>query len=193
MIQILYFVTSLIARWAQGLAVTTLELFTLGLVICAVLMFIAWWKKPFEVQVPIVLFSSTSIPKEDYIKNVTFLPWDASSGYGWGARTGGFVTCVAFCALHIAAWNFYFPSSTEQLLWRISSVLFTCIVVILFLTMFGILDGYSRCFDTNMYFITLLYVLVRMYMFVEMFASLRAVPESVYQTPQWSQYLPSLG
>lgn len=37
------------------------------------------------------------------------------------------------------------------------------------------------------------YAVFRLYMFIEMFVGLRSVPVSVYQTPQWSQYFPSLG
>jgi hypothetical protein len=44
-----------------------------------------------------------------------------------------------------------------------------------------------------MYILCAPYVLCRTFMFVEMFVGLRAVPAGIYKTPQWSQYLPSIG
>lgn len=191
MVQILYFVTSLIGRWAQGLAVTSLELFTLGIVFCAIATFLAWWNKPFDVQIPIVLFSDTRI-KEDDCTNRLSLQSGASGleNSVWVNITGS-VICLAFAALHIAAWNFYFPSSTEQLLWRFSSVMCTVLVTahVAFVVLLDTREWHERALGIIMS----LYVLVRTYMFVEMFVSLRAVPESVYQTVDWSQYFPSLG
>lgn len=191
MIQMLYFVTSLITRWAQGLAVTTLELFTLGIVLCAIVTFVCWWSKPFDVQIPVVLFSDAIIPKKDRIDRIQFTSDENELAETWWTRAGGSVAGIAFGALHIAAWNFHFPSPTEQLLWRISSVSCTCLITC-FVAYWYASDKFRS--DGVFYFIFIpLYLLVRMYMFVEMFVSLRAVPESVYQTPQWSQYFPFLG
>ena len=39
-----------IARVACGLAITELELMTLGFILCAVITYIAWWNKPFSVE-----------------------------------------------------------------------------------------------------------------------------------------------
>ncbi|OAK96041.1 hypothetical protein IQ06DRAFT_352285 [Phaeosphaeriaceae sp. SRC1lsM3a] len=192
MVQILYFVTSLLGRWAQGLATTTLELFTLGLVVSAIITLVALWKKPFDVQVPIVLFNETSFPKEDCINRVLMSSLDDEFGEIWWVNVGGIVTCVAFGALHIAAWNFYFPSPTERLLWRISSVF--CTVLLSCIMPFARLNEASHSrFDGVMFVLFAVYILLRTYMFAEMFASLRAVPENVYQTPEWSQYFPFLG
>lgn len=190
MIQILYFVTSLIGRWAQGLAVTTLELFTLAIVVCAMIMFVAWWHKPFDVQIPIVISSETRISEDCIIRvGLGDADGDRETWWFWVAII---ITCVAFGALHIAAWNFYFPSPIEKLLWRISSILCTGLV---FCLIFLVLQPIAkrRWLDIPFSAMSCLYILVRTYMFVEMFASLRAVPESVYQTPQWSQYFPFLG
>jgi hypothetical protein len=56
--QILWFIVNLVGRWAQGLAVTTLELYTLSIVICGIVVFLAYWSKPFDVNVPVILQSS---------------------------------------------------------------------------------------------------------------------------------------
>jgi hypothetical protein len=200
--QILWFITQLIGRWAQGLAVTTLELFTMGIVLCAIVTYIASWEKPFEVQVPVVLHAKDSVLKEDLIDRVnidnSFAPYEDT----W-VLLGTVALCLAFGALHVGAWNFHLPSMTEQLLWRISSI--ACIVLPFLFAFVSVLVDYScdslEISDNSMktsdliilLVVAFLYFLFRLYMFVEMFVALRAAPASVYQTPQWSQYFPSFG
>lgn len=97
-----------------------------------------------------------------------------------------------FGAVHIAAWNFHFPSLTERLLWRISSI-----GVIVLLSLIDSLVFENRLSDLLYKLVVVVvgipYSLLRLYMFIEMFISLRPSPASVYQTPQWSQYFPSFG
>jgi hypothetical protein len=189
-IQILWFATQMIGRWVQGLGTTTLELFTLGIVISAVVTYICYWEKPFDIQVPVVIHAEASVRLRQR---------DCSGCVGFSIRENDstwslyveIAICLVFGALHIAAWNFHFPSFTEQLLWRVSSVGVTAIPVLLLVLLEGILEG--RLHESLFWVGASMYTLFRLYMFVEMFASLRAVPASVYQTPQWSQYFPSFG
>ncbi|KAH7091101.1 hypothetical protein FB567DRAFT_517958 [Paraphoma chrysanthemicola] len=51
-IQILWLVVQCIARVIQHLPLTTLELSTLAYIPCATLMYLLWWDKPYEVNVP---------------------------------------------------------------------------------------------------------------------------------------------
>jgi hypothetical protein len=188
-LQSLWFTTQLIGRWAQGLAVTTLELFTLGIVICAIITYSLSWEKPFDVQVPVVLITKDSILKEDRIDRLE-LSDTLDIEIPFLHKIGLLAVCLGFGAIHVGGWNFHFPSMTEQLLWRISSV--AC--VSLPSTILLIIFYHSRIIEDKILFGCLfLYALFRIYMFIEMFISLRAVPASVYQTPQWSQYFPSFG
>ena len=50
--QLSYFLAQLIGRWVQQLAVTPLELLTLGIVVSIAVAYAAWWYKPFDVEVP---------------------------------------------------------------------------------------------------------------------------------------------
>ena len=54
--QLLYFCISCAARWAQSLPLTLLEISTLAHAICAVATYLVWWKKPFNVAEPTVIF-----------------------------------------------------------------------------------------------------------------------------------------
>jgi hypothetical protein len=192
LIQIFWFITQTIGRWAQGLAVTTLEIFTLGIVICAAIEFLASWKKPFDVQVPIVVHTKTSISISDCIDRVRFeAKSDILSPTSHRLFFAFFATILVFNGIHIAAWNFHFPSLAEQVLWKVSSIGCTASALLfLLVTKSTIPERFER---TVVRTVIMLYTLFRVYQFVEMFASLRAVPASVYQTPQWSQYFPALG
>jgi hypothetical protein len=190
-LQILWFTTQLIGRWAQGLAMTTLELFTLGIVFCASVTYVAYWEKPFDIQIPEVLKTQISIQDTDLSPRVGQGGADLDPDATW-VKVGVVAICLGFGAIHVGGWNFHFPSITEQMLWRISSV--ACAVLPL-LVLLGLSFENFRSETTDeilTWAIVALYLLSRVYMFAEMFISLRAAPASVYQTPQWSQYLPSL-
>jgi hypothetical protein len=96
-------------------------------------------------------------------------------------------------AVHIAAWNFHFASFAEQLIWRIASI--SCTAIPVFSLLFIL---YLDREATNWEALLLLggtgfYAMCRLCLFVEMFTSPRAVPRSVYQTPEWTNYIPSFG
>ena len=54
-LQLLYFCISCIARWAQSLPVTLLEVSTFAHAVCAIATCCVWWKKPFDVAEPTVI------------------------------------------------------------------------------------------------------------------------------------------
>jgi hypothetical protein len=192
-LQILWFTTQIIGRWAQDLAVTTLELFTIGIVFCASVTYVASWEKPFDVQVPVVLQTKTSIRDKDFTPRAEF---DAGGNLDYEHNWERLVVValgLGFGAIHVGGSNFDFPSITEQLLWRISSV--ACAVLPFMILLATYTQKYlsETMYEILFKVLMVLYFLSRIFMFVEMFVSLRAVPASVYQTPQWSQYFPSLG
>jgi hypothetical protein len=202
LVQITYFIAQAIGRAAQGLAMTTLELFTLGVVLWALMIYGALWAMPFDVQHPILV----TIPETDDINPIsnyssTFRRvelWDTFHMSGtdetWCVAIGAIVS-LGFSALHLVAWRFHFLSSAEMWLWRVSSIL--CAIVPWFYTFHIWWDPSDHSTgDRVMMVVTTtlfgVYMTCRLYMFVEMFVGLRGVPPSVYQTPQWSQYFPSI-
>jgi hypothetical protein len=54
-VQIIWFLAQCVARAAQHLPVTTLEISTLAYIPCAIFAYILWWNKPYEVAVPTIL------------------------------------------------------------------------------------------------------------------------------------------
>jgi len=199
LVQILWLVTQVIGRAVQGLATTTLELFTLGVVLWAIMIYAVLWKKPFDIQRPTVVYVQGAMKLDDrdpYDQRVEFTDH-------FKIKREDMIWCVCVCAivslgfsaLHVVAWKFHFSTSMEMWFWRVASIVCTVTPLLLsalFLwrglgTSEGELDLENLC----SIMLAALYVIGRLYMFVEMFISLRAVPASVYETPQWSQYFPS--
>jgi hypothetical protein len=121
----------------------------------------------------------------------------------WGAST-------VYGAIHVAAWDYFFPSQLEQLFWRLSSIwvtfcaafwLITNLLAHVFPSIDKIWVAYNKrtlgWFSTVV--ISLLcilcgisYIVSRAYIVVEAFVSIRNVPKGVYDTPAWSQVFPHL-
>ena len=93
----------------------------------------------------------------------------------------------AFGACHLIGWDFLYPSSVEQLLWRIFSI--SCVVIpllVLFLLIFEYTDFsdslFGGCLSCLVFLLLVLYLLARAYLIVAIFRSLRSVPAGVYET-----------
>ncbi|KUJ21324.1 uncharacterized protein LY89DRAFT_553621, partial [Mollisia scopiformis] len=123
----------------------------------------------------------------------------------FGALVGGTV----FGGLHCLAWNFHFPTETERLVWRICSVMTSCLPL-LFLFPVALwmklnpaaLPGYERerASSTAKFLVGALilvlfvgpYILARLFLMVEIFRSLCFLPsEAFFET--WSGNFPHLG
>lgn len=156
-----------LARWLQGLSLTTLELSAVAIVVCTFATYVCWLQKPLDVEIPItletpyrisdILIRAGSIAQEPYQQTpLDFIddlgpswsvnvmskagipsgirghPWGSGpcerpvprltndrlpSLVGWSRASLFFVTLI-YAAIHVAGWNFSFPSAAEQILWR---------------------------------------------------------------------------
>ena len=103
---------------------------------------------------------------------------------------------VCFGAVHCIAWHFSFPTHTELLIWRISSVAITALPLYIPLMIgFGMLLGVS--IDTENLYATvvylsagLLYILARAVTLVLAFTSLRDLPPGAYESVHWTTFIP---
>lgn len=121
----------------------------------------------------------------------------------WGAS-------MAYGGIHVSAWQYFFPTYAEQLLWHLSSVWVTfCagfwLMIHLLAYFFPFIDriwvAYNerRLGSLSTGVITLLCILCgvsfvgsRAFLVVEAFVSIRVVPKRVYDSPGWSQVFPHL-
>ncbi|KAI4219421.1 MAG: hypothetical protein L6R36_008331 [Xanthoria steineri] len=112
----------------------------------------------------------------------------------------GFGTAaMVYGGLHALAWSAHFHSPTEQLLWRMSSV-----VVMGGVPTFGVIYTLAISLFLEMTVLRLLllypllfliasaYVLARLYLVVECFIQLSHLPAGVYEVPKWSAYFPHI-
>jgi hypothetical protein len=204
LMQIIWFTAQILGRAVQRLPVTTLELFTLGIVICTVVAYAAWWKKPFDIRKPLVIDVNAvvlaSLTNKHRIKLFTGPHFPVEPFLDWRILHYVSVTLIflAFGAIHLLGWNFYFPTVAERWLWRVASLLCIAVPMISLATATLMLwrtkwdpKGRVRQFVVAQSPMMVIYVLCRLYMFVDMFVGLRDVPYGVYKTAKWSQYFPS--
>jgi hypothetical protein len=195
----------LIGRAVQHLPTTNLELFTLGIVVFSLGTYAAYWRSPQDIGLPITI----SVGQGKAFRDVFGKSISPRARFHWDESEPSEQIFLSLClcavitgvfgACHLIGWDFMYPSSVEQLLWRIASI--SC-VAILFLVMFLALlidedidfwpPECSVKYLSAMSFWTLLffYSLARVYLLIAIFISLRSVPAGVYQTVNWSLYFP---
>lgn len=131
-----------------------------------------------------------------------------------GGLIAALVICMFYGAAHCSAWNFIFPSPTEQLLWRISCIdtiagvisllaLFSVVVYLhehepkslikaFFTQEPGVMSWLYRLIITIGVLNIPLFALSRLFIIVETFISLRHVQKGVYKTVDWAEYIPHI-
>ena len=204
--QTLWLITQVISRVYQHRAVTLLEVSTTAYAACALTTYAFWWKKPQNPTMPIVIHCSDEVfPRPsnsglyfsyrslgEYIWAGQYFPGDRGAHNAELVTESLFVLSPAlFGAIHVAAWNISFLSTVEQWLWR-GSALYCCIAGILFTVVaFLTFSAEDRSWisedmeyvidSTAFWIIGSVYVIARIFMIVEVFLSLRALPQSAYE------------
>ena len=100
---------------------------------------------------------------------------------------------VCFGAIHCTAWDFSFPSYTELLIWRISSVAITALPIYILLCFFLAAWVDSTNYTPEVILIlppVTLYILARAVTLVLAFTSLRDLPLGAYETVHWTTFIP---
>ena len=117
---------------------------------------------------------------------------------------------MTFGGIHAAAWYDCFPSQIESWLWRCSAIYITWSGLLWLLI--NLAAQISKPFDdywnrtrlhqppfaSSMPLVLVcficgsLYTFARMYLVIEAFVSIRKLPVSAYQTPDWTQVIPHL-
>lgn len=169
--QAIWFCINLIARGAQHLSVTTLEITTVGMIIDSVILYYIWKDKPADIELTEIINTHLNLEtilslEEDsaartrpylrsplgfashdvstfnliyhYLMNIIkgIYPkyWITTLEKSHGRRSDndvlplngvamviGVLATIVFLSINFIPWNFTFPTSTERLLWRVSS------------------------------------------------------------------------
>ncbi len=98
--------------------------------------------------------------------------------------------CLVFGGLHLAAWNFHFPTTIEQTIWRATSIYTT--VYMLVAVFSGVITTDESSMQTWLLRTqSVLYVLARLFLLVEIFRSLFFLPPEAYLST-WAANIPHL-
>src|ERR1700722_17115925 len=136
--------------------------------------------------------------KNEYIADEkranTFYSGDLTTNEGSIVLFAGFLVATMFGAVHCIGWSFAFPSHTERILWRVSSIIIvsapTCYFLVLsFLGAAGLPDVLGIIFIITLCFA---YGIGRVTLLVLPFLSLRSLPPGAYQTVHWTTFIPHI-
>lgn len=117
--------------------------------------------------------------------------------------TGAFVSTL-FGGIHCIAWSFQFPTHSEQILWRISSLAITCgpvlgmmlnraLIIVSHHRLTPWLESLLTLLLVCMYILCLfLYFAARTILLVLAFISLRVLPPRAYETVRWTTFIPHI-
>ncbi|KAF8193841.1 hypothetical protein K438DRAFT_1934657 [Mycena galopus ATCC 62051] len=228
----LWFIAQCAARVHQHLAVMELEVATLAFAVVNTFIWVLWWNKPLGVQRPIVIgppqpadavpiilppselfgtaiFGSDSVFNYDPLSSTSVpsfwsLPLEDYGEIPMGPMWFTAFIGTLFGAIHCAAWNADFPSTTEMWMWRVFSPAIAAIPALITFLM-SCNDMRDDLFDGMMlYHLKLeplsivvyvgipIYIAARLILIALPFAALRSLPPSAFMDVNWSRYIPHI-
>ncbi|KAG1864459.1 hypothetical protein C8R48DRAFT_772980 [Suillus tomentosus] len=220
-LQLGWFLIQIIARYAQHLSTTLLEVDTLAVVCLTIATYgLLWWRKPKDVQRPHIVHWNPNFPppheclandkrRTPMLLSILFnrkVRRSNSSARSVTTFLAGGVSGVLVAAMHALGWNFAFPSHAERIVWHTAFVGKAC----LSLTMWSLwyLDAqpseYNGLSGKALYFLSVnlmkiigflgtIYVLARLTVITLTMLSLRSLPQDVYDTVAWTKFIPHVG
>ncbi|KAF8849430.1 hypothetical protein BDZ45DRAFT_634377 [Acephala macrosclerotiorum] len=200
-LQSIWLVVQCIGRTVEGAAISELELITCGFVLCSVVTYAFWWNKPYDVEHRTIInlpeaaelqiaeiVKENDAHKTDYEFDRVHLD-DFTTHNGVNSMYLVLLLGTLFSAVHLAAWNWAFPTKAELWLWRASSLtlLGVCFTILLRLVAWDITIA-AKVTAT----LSIIYSIARVIILVQIFLCFRAMPEIVYKEVAWAQFIPHL-
>ncbi|KIJ08922.1 hypothetical protein PAXINDRAFT_172717 [Paxillus involutus ATCC 200175] len=145
-LQLSWFILQVIARGANDLAITLVEIDALALAVLSLPLFFFWWSKPMAVERPHIFYiykqrsTDSSADDDDGTQKASF---DSEQDYTFSISRGRrdwlgeiigvwevdensflvlLIVWIIFGSLHLIAWDFQFPSQVEKIMWRAASL-----------------------------------------------------------------------
>jgi hypothetical protein len=223
-VQISWATLQIIARAARKLPISQLELAVLAFAACAVVIYGLYWERPKGIRsTTIILQYQHQIPPETLAKikrTVSFslvrrfftggvlAEWRGPIRNDSAARGEIVVTwwfaamtlgAVLFCGIHVAAWNFTFPTRTEAIFWRCASIYATAFMPIV--AVLAIIVERLEAISSSLRFLediraravipllSIIYLVARLFLLVEVFRTLCFLPHRAYLST-WATNIP---
>lgn len=214
--QALWIVLSILSRVSLNLPATLLEITTVAQICASFVVYTVWWHKPQNISDPIII-NFTSCPTCLLVlRKKNFSQRHIRTGYhpeeaipsllrgetkitviGNTDLLALFIAIIIliYGAIHLSAWNSYFPTAAEQMLWRVATCVMTGVALIYLVCalvfFWGARDDWRVLVLQSLG--TAVYVVARTVLVVLSFVGLREVPLGVYETISWVNQLPHIG
>jgi hypothetical protein len=201
--QLLWFAANVISRLSGGLSVSLAEVETISNVLLSTLAYAAWFSKPYDVtkSMTITLDDDLRERAEHYYGSVIK---ESSHEHRWNVVAVlqtepaiAFVMTLAFlgvAGMHVAAWNYSFPSFAELWIWRSCSLALFAFPLLMIGPLL-IVDKVERQEGLLLMVVLLtsLFVLSRLALMILALIVFRAAPASIYEKVKWTSYLGHIG
>lgn len=190
MCQIIWFGIQVLFRAIQHFQNTALEISVIAFVFGSVAVYAFNWNLPQNVEYPVMLTGKNDDRPTRKMEKLKRQKTEVFQLALFG---------VLFGAVHCLAWDSPFPTPAERLTWRICAASTTGLAPVISRGMYLLsvprdrdADSVSKLWVLTLFFIGL-YVIGRITLIVLAFTALRALPADVYQTIDWTNYLPHVG
>jgi hypothetical protein len=221
-IQVTWFFVNSIARAIVGLPLCPLEISTMAYVFCTCITYAFWWSKPKDITTTLKVpcnFAIADLP-EDFHASMNIVDdeprischprWQSfhlseteaevlSIIRGRYPALMGIAVGVSFCAIHIAAWNYDFPTRAEKIMWRVCS-LGSSTIPLLCLSFVFLRKLNPKAFDDVLWPLVFVcycimlscYIAARFVTIALLFSTLRLLPDDSFVAINWAKVFPHI-
>ncbi|KAK4443630.1 hypothetical protein QBC34DRAFT_200902 [Podospora aff. communis PSN243] len=218
LVQVVWLGIQLSLRANAGRQSSQMEVMALAFAVCAFITYALLLQRPKDLNTPTVIQAVRSPTEEEFARIVEWsvcldfaqltpsIPNFALAFYdprmeSWLHAAGTLGGLFVFGSVHLVAWNFSFPTATEQLLWRIAAASIA-VTPLLFMAhlVFGQEKASASRFGGVVRFIVaiagwtiiLLFTVSRLFLLVEAFRSTYFLPPSTY-VATFAENIPHMG
>lgn len=188
--QATWFAASLLSRLVEHQQISPLEDMAFAYVVCGLAMFVGWFNCPQDVQEPFHVRLRAAAAADKVVE-----PGQGRDSPIVSQEIPDLVLAITtllllmvFVGIHLAAWNYPFPSEVEAWLWRGASIATWCSGT--GVVFYMIADEGSKFSLTLM---MLVYSICRLIVIGVAFAAFRSAPVGIYEKPSWSAYWGHIG
>lgn len=201
--QALWQIVQLLIRFANHMPSSQIEVVTVAFSLCAICVYGLYWYKPQDAKSPFVSKAARYATREEMLQ-LAYIGrrFDASTlnpnltqmselknvyeqqyiDCGTLRLLGATSIGILFGLIHLAAWNFHFPTQVESLLWRIASLVSVGIPALYLLAAVPgkVVKIYTKLLTKCGLLIMVVYVICRLYLLVETVRSLAYLEPDVF-------------